>query len=169
MVAPTGFRGKSESADDEDGQAYSAWLQAQDVETVVDEAVDGWSYLTTCLALHELARRAPQRALPLVAQHLRERSMYQECAFDCLYAIDRAAALAFVHAHAASADIDLFGAMLGAVSGDVGLLPEAAELLPAARCLLGLLRERRTEIAEREGRLLDMEVELFLDAFGDLN
>ncbi|MBN7134790.1 hypothetical protein A7A76_08660 [Lysobacter enzymogenes] len=166
-MEPIVLPGKLELIDEEDSQAYLAWLRLQTVEVVIDEVVDGWSYLSACHALGELVRRSPQQALPVVLGELRPTSMILDCAFMYYYALDRTAALDYIEEHAAQADVWLFGSMLSEVSGDVGLLPEAVEILRAARLLLRLLRER--ELQDPTGiRSVDLEVEMFLQAFGDL-
>ncbi len=166
-MEPIVLPGKLELIDEEDSQAYLAWLRLQTVEVVIDEVVDGWSYLSACHALGELVRRSSQQALPVVLGELRPTSMILDCAFMHYYAIDRTAALDYIEEHAAQADVWLFASMLSEVSGDVGLLPEAVEILPAARLLLRLLRER--ELQDPAGiRSVDLEVEMFLQAFGDL-
>ncbi|BAV97113.1 hypothetical protein [Lysobacter enzymogenes] len=166
-MGPIVLDGKMELIDEEDSQVYLAWLRLQTVEIVIDEVVNGWSYLSACHALGELVRRSPQQALPIVLGQLRPTSMILDCAFRCYYALDRTAALKYVEDHAEHADAWLFGSMLSEVSGDVGLLPEAAEILPAARLLLRLLRERGLQ-APADGGIADLDVELFLEAFGDL-
>lgn len=162
-----GFDGKTELIGEQDTQDYQAWLRVQPFAELVEEVVHGWSYLSACLALGEMARRSPRRALPVVLEQLSPDSMIHDCAFMHYYAIDRAAALRYVEAQAEQADVWLFGTMLSEVAGDVGLLPEAAELLPVARSLLRLLRERQAQDPD-ELRSIAVEIEFFMQAFGDL-
>ena len=141
---------------------------SSNIEDLVKQVERLEDYEQASNALMEVVHREPATGERLALHLLRSKAgdvHLRAFAFSMLYRANRATAFEYVRENSSTSEPAIFGAMLGEVAEDVGLLNESAEL----RQMVAYLRSAISHRPDNDAEAMKLAVNDFRRVYGDSN